>query len=42
MAKELEENGRQEVENNAVEIQLPDRVVHPKLYEQEETNNIAY
>ena len=31
-----------EVENNEVESQLPDRVVHPELYEQEETNNTAY
>ena len=36
-----EENGQQEVENNEKEIldQLPDRILHPEDYEQQQENN---
>ena len=41
--KSQEGNGQQDVENIEAEIQLPDRVVHPELYEQQqETDNTAY
>ena len=37
-----QEENVQEVEDNEVEIQLPDRVVHPEDYERVETINTAY